>query len=129
MISVEAPLDVVPVFVRGGAIIPSGPALSYVGEKPLDPITFGIYPDEKGTAAASLYEDDGLSPAYKTGAFRRTTLRARRGARGYVVSVEAPQGTYNPGPRKFSFVVRSNEQQSRTITVADTGRTREVDIR
>ena len=129
MVSVEAPLDVVPVFVRGGAIIPSGPSLSYVGEKPFDPITFGIYPDDKGVATAILYEDDGLSPAYKTGAFRRTTLRARRGARGFVVSIEAPQGSYNPGPRKFNFVVRSNAQQSRTVTVADTGRAQQVDIR
>src|SRR5882672_1981403 len=33
MISVDAPLETVPMFVRAGAIIPTGPELNYVGEK------------------------------------------------------------------------------------------------
>jgi len=128
-ISVEAPLDVVPMFVRGGAIIPSGPALNYVGEKPVDPITFAIYPDNNGLASTSLYEDDGLSPAYKRGAFRRTAVSARRGLRGIVVSVAAPQGSYNPGPRKFSFVMKADDRRFKEVTIADDGTAREVEIR
>jgi alpha-glucosidase (family GH31 glycosyl hydrolase) len=106
MISVEAPLDVVPMFVRGGAMIPVGPAINYVGEKPADPITFNIYPDDTGSASATLYEDDGLSPAYKTGAFRRTSFTARRGPNGFIVSIGAPEGAYDPGPHKFNFIVK-----------------------
>ena len=106
MISVEAPLDVVPMFVRAGAMIPVGPSLNYVGERPQEPITFNIYPDEKGEAAGRLYEDDGLSPAYKSGAFRRTPVNVRRGPGGFMASIEAAEGTYNPGPRKFNFVVK-----------------------
>jgi len=104
MINVDAPLDVVPMFVRGGAMIPVGPSLNYVGEKPFDPITFKIYPDNTGSAIGTLYEDDGLSPAYKNGAFRRTTFTARRGPRGFVVSVGKQEGSFDPGPRKFYFV-------------------------
>lgn len=115
MISVDAPLDVAPMFVRGGAMIPVGPALNYVGEKPGSPITFNIYPDDSGAASGSLYEDDGLTPAYKSGAFRRTAVSARRGPRGFVVSVGTPEGTYDPGPRKFDFVVKSAERDSRVI--------------
>src|SRR5215216_2063199 len=129
MISVDAPLDVVPMFVRGGAIIPVGPSLNYIGEKPVDPITFNIYPDDRGLASARLYEDDGLSPAYKTGVFRRTALSARRGPGGFVVSVAAPEGTYSPGPRKFSFVMKSDERTFKVVTVADDGKAREVQIR
>jgi len=102
MISVDAPLDVVPMFVRGGAMIPLWPPLNYIGEKPVDSITFNIYPDDSGSASATLYEDDGLSPAYKTGAFRRTTLTARRGT----VSIGPVEGSYNPGPRKFNYVYK-----------------------
>ena len=110
MISVDAPLETVPMFVRGGAIIPLGPSLNYIGEKPVDQITFNIYPDESGAASATLYEDDGISPAYKTGAFRRTTFSVRRGPRGLVVSVGAAEGTYDPGPRKFNFAVKPSGQ-------------------
>src|ERR1700741_102576 len=102
-ISVDAPLDTVPMFVRAGAIIPLGPSLNYIGEKPVDQITLNVYPDEAGTASATLYEDDGLSPAYKTGVFRRITLNVRRGPHGFIVAIGPPDGTYNPGPRKFNF--------------------------
>ena len=129
VITADAPLDVVPMYVRGGAIIPTGPALKYVGEKPVDPITFSIYPDERGSASASIYEDDGLSPAYKRGVFRRTALKVRRGPRGYLVSVAAPQGSYNPGPRKFSFVIKSDKPTPNVVTIADDSRAREVEIR
>ncbi|HKY41873.1 MAG TPA: TIM-barrel domain-containing protein [Pyrinomonadaceae bacterium] len=125
MITVEAPLDTVPMFVRGGAIIPVGPSLNYVGEKPADAITFNIYPDDKGAASAILYEDDGVSPAYKTGAFRRTAVSARRAAREFIVSVGAAEGTYKPGPRKFNFVVMP---EGKSATVMDDGRARQVRI-
>ncbi|HEY0763383.1 MAG TPA: TIM-barrel domain-containing protein [Pyrinomonadaceae bacterium] len=109
MISVEAPLDTVPMFVRAGAIIPVGPALNYIGEKPVDQITFSIYPDDAGTASTTLYEDDGLTPSYKNGVFRRTTINFRRG----VVSVGAAEGSYNPPPRKFNFVVKTGTRITR----------------
>ena len=125
MIAVDAPLHTVPMFVRGGAIIPMGPSLKYVGEKPVDPITFNIYPDDKGSASTELYEDDGISPAYKTGAFRRTAVSVRPRSRGFLVSVGAAEGTYNPGPRKFKFVVITGGQSS---TVTDDGKGRQVDI-
>jgi len=111
MISVDAPLDTVPMFVRGGAMIPVGPSMNYVGEKPADPITFKIYPDDNGSASGALYEDDGLSPAYKTGAFRRTTFTARRGPRGFTGSVASQEGTYNPGPRRTNFVSATDERR------------------
>ncbi|HKR01067.1 MAG TPA: glycoside hydrolase family 31 protein, partial [Pyrinomonadaceae bacterium] len=72
MIRVDAPLESVPMFIRGGSIIPEGPEMNYVGEKPKDPVTFYIHPDDAGRAVTTLYEDDGTSPAYKSGVYRRT---------------------------------------------------------
>jgi len=110
MISVDAPLDVVPMFVRAGAMIPIWPSLNYIGEKPVSTISFNIYPDDSGLASATLYEDDGLSPSYKTGVFRRTTFTARRGPGGITISMEWAEGSYIPGPRKFSFVAKTGER-------------------
>jgi alpha-glucosidase len=114
MITVEAPLETVPLFVRAGAMIPTATAQNYVGERPNDPITFNIYPDEKGLASGVLYEDDGVSPAYKRGGVRRTTVSARREAAGFAVSVDATEGQFNPGSRKLNFIVRGSG--STTIT-------------
>jgi len=98
---VEAPLETVPLFVRGGAIIPMGPEMNYVGEKPADPVSFEIYPDAAGRAAGFLYEDDGVSPAYASGVVRRTTIAYAGGE----ISVGEPGGSYQPKPRNFVFTV------------------------
>jgi alpha-glucosidase len=107
MIRVEAPLEIVPMFVRAGTVIPMGPEMNYVGEKPADPMTFMIYPDENGQASTALYEDDGVSPAYKQGAFRRTRVSVSRSGNGFQIEVGAPEGRYDPKPRNLIFVVKS----------------------
>lgn len=129
MIAADAPLETVPMYVRAGAIIPTGPELSYVSQKPMDPITFNIYPDDKGSASVTLYEDDGASPAYKQGAFRRTNVIARRVAGRYSVSVGTPEGSHNPGPRKFSFLIKSGTQTRNPTAFADDGTARSVTLR
>jgi alpha-glucosidase len=117
-ITVDAPLDTAPIFVRGGAMIPTTTPRNYVGEKPDDPITFAIYPDDNGAASGALYEDDGTSPAYRHGMFLRTRVSARRDRRGFNVSVEGREGQFNPGARKLNFVLKG--QRSTAITVIKT---------
>jgi alpha-glucosidase len=109
MIRVDAPLETVPMFVRGGSIIPMGPEMNFVGEKPVDPLTFYVYPDEKGNASTSLYEDDGVSPDYTKGVFRRTPVQLSTGANGRMtLKVSAPEGSFRPGARSFSFVIKTS---------------------
>ena len=129
MIRVDAPLETVPLFVRGGAIIPLGPPMNYVGEKPFDPLTFAIYPDEKGSATGTLYEDDGLSTAYKQGASRRTTVNAKQSGAGYLVTVSAPDGPYSSGSRKLSFAIKSERPSRKVVTVTDEGSAHTIEIK
>lgn len=103
----EAPLEIVPMYVRAGAIIPMGPEMNYVGQKKMDPLTFEIYLDDKQQAALSVYEDDGESPAYKQGVFRRTRVAASKAGNGAQIDLGAPEGSYNPGSRNMVFVIKS----------------------
>ena len=109
MIHAEAPLETVPLYVRAGAIVPMGPEMNYVGEKPTDPLTFDIYPDAQGNAQVTLYEDDGLTPAYRNGVERRTTVTYHASR----THVSPPTGSYDPGPRKILFNVHKVGQVSR----------------
>lgn len=115
MIRADAPLETVPLFVRGGAIIALGPEMNFVGEKASDPIIFAIYPDEHGSAATTLYEDDGTSPAYERGIFRRTAISVTRHTGRYVARVSATEGNYNPPERKFRFVVKPTPAASVSV--------------
>jgi alpha-D-xyloside xylohydrolase len=62
-----APLDAMPVFVRAGSIIPFGPELQYIAEKPSDPTTLYVYAGANGRF--TFYEDEGVNYAYEQGAF------------------------------------------------------------
>ena len=105
-----------------------GPEMNYTAEKPLSPVTFAIYPDEKGSATVTLYEDDGLSPDYRRGVFRRTTVNVERSGSGYVVNVSQPVGSYRPPAREFNFAIKGPGTR-RTITVADRSAAQRIEIR
>ncbi|MGB3005851.1 MAG: TIM-barrel domain-containing protein [Chitinophagaceae bacterium] len=66
-ITAPALYEKVPVFVKEGAIIPTGPELQYVSEKPVDPITLFVYEGKDGNFI--LYEDEGTNYNYEKGNF------------------------------------------------------------
>ncbi|HLP01945.1 MAG TPA: TIM-barrel domain-containing protein [Opitutaceae bacterium] len=105
LLGVEAPLDRLPLFVRGGCIVPSTVAMLHVAERPWDPLRFDIYPDTAGAALGALYEDDGVSPAYRSGAFRRTSVTSTHTSKGIRIALAAPVGPYQPPARTYEFVV------------------------
>ncbi len=89
-ITAEAKLDSLPLFVREGAIVPTGPRLQYTGEKPATPILLTVYTGKDGHF--DIYEDDGKSNAYQNGAFSRIP-----------VSWSEANGTLTIGDRAGSF--------------------------
>ena len=68
----KAPLARIPVLVRAGAIVPTGPVTQYVDEKPDAALTINVYTGADGKF--SLYEDDGVTRAYERGEFSRIPL-------------------------------------------------------
>jgi len=110
-------------------MVPTIAPMKYVGEKPSDPITFDIYLNSNGMASTTLYEDDGVSPAYKDGKYRRTYIAARRSVRGFVIDVRAAEGSYNPGERTFRFQIPSFERVSKVVTAPGDGRAHQVELK
>ncbi|MEU6890384.1 TIM-barrel domain-containing protein [Streptomyces sp. NPDC046557] len=102
----KAPLDTLPLFVKGGAIVPMWPQMNYTGEKPVSTLTYDIHP--RGNSAFSLYEDDGRTRAYQSGAFARQQVNVSAPTAGtgdVTVSVGAPTGSYagQPTSRGYEF--------------------------
>ncbi|MDQ6712951.1 MAG: DUF4968 domain-containing protein [Candidatus Dormibacteraeota bacterium] len=56
-ITYEAELETLPLFVRGGAVIPMGPDLQYATERSWDPLSFEVYPGPVGTKDFDLTDD------------------------------------------------------------------------
>jgi alpha-glucosidase (family GH31 glycosyl hydrolase) len=86
-VTVPAPIDQEPVFVKAGSIVPMGPPLRWVDEKPADPLTLDVYP--AGATSYTLYEDDGVSQGYMGGAYSTTKLSADDTSGHVVVTIGA----------------------------------------
>jgi alpha-D-xyloside xylohydrolase len=65
-IDVDAPLDVLPMYARAGAIIPSGPVMQHVGERRSDPLTLDLYhPGDTGTYTVHDEAGPDVDVAYR----------------------------------------------------------------
>ena len=59
----KADLGTLPLFVKADSIIPMGPEMNYVGEKPFDPLTLDIYIHSK--VKFTFYDDEGEVVPFK----------------------------------------------------------------
>ena len=103
-------LGEVPMFVRAGSILPLGPEMQYVGEKPWDNLEMRIYPGADGQF--TLYEDEGDSYNYEKGAY--ATIDFKWNDRSRTLSIGGQKGSY-PGmltQRRFIIVLPDGQQKS-----------------
>ena len=103
-VTVDAPLDRIPLFVRSGSILPQRPVAPHTGAQPADTLALAVYPDASNPASFVLYEDDGTSMDYRSGAYATTPIRqhwqsASGGSRRLVLEVGAAAGEYDGQPR------------------------------
>jgi alpha-glucosidase (family GH31 glycosyl hydrolase) len=103
-IPVATPLDTVPLFARGGGVIPLGPVMQRTDEHPLDDLSLLVYPGASG--ACTIYEDDGATQAYRAG--QRALSEVRSSFDDGVVRVEvgAVTGAYAGQPPTRDLTVR-----------------------
>jgi len=106
----SAPLDTLPLFVKSGGIVPMWPQMNYTGEKPVSTLTYDVYP--RGNSSFNLYEDDGVTRAYQSGASARQQVDVTAPASGsgdVTIAVGASTGSYTgkPASRGYEFTLHS----------------------
>ncbi|MCU7495522.1 MAG: DUF5110 domain-containing protein [Ignavibacteria bacterium] len=69
----EVPIDIIPLYVKAGSIIPMGPDLNYASEKSGAPIEIRVYTG--ADAAFDLYDDEGDNYNYEKGAYSIVPIR------------------------------------------------------
>lgn len=71
-LTVDAPYERIPVFVRAGSILPLGPQMQWSDEKPADLIHILVY--EGADGQFTLYEDEGTNYNYEKGKYATITF-------------------------------------------------------
>ena len=104
-INAPAPYDAIPIFIRAGSIIPFGPEMQYIGEKPADPLTIFIYAGANGNF--TLYDDDGQTYKYEHGAFTKIPFQWDDAT--HTLTIGKREGSYDEmlKERTFQFVLIS----------------------
>lgn len=128
-----APIDRMPVYVKAGSIIPFGPDVQFITEKPWDVLEVRVYPGADGDFI--LYEDDGESYDYEKGKFSEIPFHWDDASA--TLTIGERNGNY-PGmitERKFNVKVMRPGDESGDIpahtfstTVSYDGNTRTVKI-
>jgi alpha-glucosidase len=112
------PLDLVPMYVRAGAIIPHREIEQYVGELPQNPLTFDIYPGPDSTHM--LYLDDKVGMKAQTNREYRLTRLSQRQAIGVqrvqTVTVERVHDQFAPR-EPYYFVAMLKTQAPSSVSV------------
>ncbi len=113
---VTRPVDLktIPLYVRAGAIIPTGPVKQHTGENADGPLTLTVYPGADGTAV--VYEDDGTGFAHQTGKYRKIAAVWHDRPRRLVLKLD-------PGSKSTALAAPARPI---AIRIATTGETRDI---
>lgn len=98
------PIDIMPVYVKAGSIMPFGPAVQYSSEKKWDNLEVRVYPG--ADADYTLYEDEGDNYNYEKGAYSTISFHWDDAAR-----------TLTVGNRKGAFKGMLKQRTFRVVIV------------
>lgn len=105
MLTVDAPYERIPLYVREGAIVPYGPDMQYSDEKPAAEITLYVYAGQDG--AFTLYEDEGVNYNYEKGQYATIPF-----------AYNEAEGTLTIGDRTGEFPGMLKERTFRVVKVS-----------
>lgn len=111
---VHPTLASLPVYVRGGAILPVAPLTQSTSETPIGPLTLRVFegPDCRG----SLYLDDGETYAFQHGHFLRMQFTCNTASDGMHVTLSPHEGDYPAWWRNVRLEIHKQGQLSGIAT-------------
>ena len=73
---------------------------------PLDEVTVRCYPGADGqTGTSVLYEDDGITLAYRKGECARTRLNCSRAGNRFTIKIDPAEGSYGDQPQVRAYTI------------------------
>lgn len=119
-LTVNAPYERMPLYVREGAIIPYGPDMQYTDEKPASEIVLYVYTGRNGTF--TLYEDENENYNYERGLYTMIPLEYDETTR--LLTIGHRQGKFPGMLEKRTFrIVKVSPTQTQAFDPNASGKT------
>lgn len=100
-ITVSAPIDHIPIFVKGGSILPCKNGMEYANDKENEPFILRIYPG--ADASFTLYEDAGDGYEYEKGEYSLISMEWKD--REQVLIINDRTGSYVGMQERRVFII------------------------
>ncbi len=104
-VTIETPIDRIPIFVKAGSILPLTEGLQYADEKNGLPLELQVFPGADGTFV--LYEDEGNNYNYENGAYSTIELKWKDTVKN--LSIGKRQGSFAGMETARTFKIRLGE--------------------
>jgi alpha-glucosidase len=121
-IEVDAPLERIPLLVADGGMIPFGPVMRHVGERPDD--TREVHVFARSAARLTLIEDDGETLAYRSEQYAALRLSLNVVDRRFVPKAEVLHDGYPLPYDRVTFTVATDSPYPVQDSVLEDGRWR-----
>jgi len=110
-INKPSPLDVMPLYIKAGSIIPIGPDVQYAEEKKWDNLELKVYTGANGLFI--LYEDEFDNYNYEKGAFTEISVTWNNSSR--ILTIGARKGSYPGMLENRMFTVTLQDGTAKTV--------------
>jgi alpha-D-xyloside xylohydrolase len=102
-VSKETPLDIMPLYVKAGSILPLGPKVQYATEKKWDNLEIRVFPGANGEF--TLYEDENDNYNYEKGSYSTIVFKWNDAKKTLTIDNRNGSFTGMLAERKFSIVL------------------------
>jgi alpha-D-xyloside xylohydrolase len=118
-VTVDAPYEQVPLFVRGGSIVTFGPDIQWCNEKPDGVINIYVYAGKD--CDFTLYEDEGINYNYEQGKYSKINLHWDEAKS--TLTIGSRDGSYEGMPVNRQFnVIKVDAKHPTTFNVNTIGK-------
>jgi alpha-glucosidase len=114
-VAIQPVLDQLPVFARGGSVLPLQPLVQSTAEKPRGPLELRVYPG--ALCNGSIYQDDGISFAYRGGEFLRQQFSCELSDGEVKLKFGTREGTWVPWWTEIEVAVYDWRSAAANVTL------------
>lgn len=107
----ETTIDIIPLYIKAGSIIPIGPKVQYATEKAWDNLDLRVYTGADGSF--TLYEDEFDNYNYEDGAYTEIPVTWSNASRR--LTIGARKGSYNGMLKNRMFTVVLQDGAKKTV--------------
>ena len=117
---VAAAIDEFPLYLRGGVPVAMRQFSQRPATAPLDDLVLRCYPGPEGkTASSTLYEDDGLTTAWKNGACATTSFTYSRKGRMITVKIDPAVGAFEGQSQARAYTIELPSTRPALVFMVD----------